>query len=92
MDSHKGKEIGKVVEGCVIDWGIEDKLSCLTVDNASSNNVAVGYLKDNLSGKLVLDGLRDLHCLILVPKLLRSVIKVFYAWMYVQDGVPLSLR
>jgi len=56
MDSHKGKEIGKVVEDCVIDWGIEDKLSCLTVDNASSNNVVVGYLKDNLGDKLVLDG------------------------------------
>ena len=36
MDSHKGKEIGKVVESCVIEWGIEDKRSCLPVDNASS--------------------------------------------------------
>jgi len=56
MDSHKGKAIGKVGEGCVIDWGVEDKLSCLTVDNASSNNVAVGCLKDNLGDKPVLDG------------------------------------
>ncbi|KAJ9553107.1 LOW QUALITY PROTEIN: hypothetical protein OSB04_017152 [Centaurea solstitialis] len=42
MDSHKGKEIGK--------------LSCLTVDNASSNDVAVGHVRDNLSKKLVLGG------------------------------------
>ena len=53
---HLCKEIEKVVESCVIDWGIEDKLSCLAVDNASSNNVVVGYLKDNLSDKFVLDG------------------------------------
>lgn len=45
MDSHKGKEIGKVVEACILQWGIEDKLSSLTVDNASSNDVAVLYLK-----------------------------------------------
>ena len=56
MDSHKGKETGKVVESCVVDWGIKDKLSYLTIDNASSNNVIVSYLKDNLSDKLVLDG------------------------------------
>jgi len=54
-DSHKGKEIGKVVESCVIEWGIEDKLSSLIVDNASSNNVVVDYLKDNLGDKFVLD-------------------------------------
>ena len=44
------------METCVIDWGLEDKLSCLTVDNVSSNNVAVGNLKDNLRDKFVLDG------------------------------------
>ena len=56
MDSHKGKEIENVMESCIIDWGIEDKLSCLTVDNVSSNNVGVAYLNDNLGDKLVLDG------------------------------------
>ena len=41
MDSHNDKEIIKAMESCIIDWGIEDKLSYLTVDNASCNNVAV---------------------------------------------------
>ncbi|KAK8624890.1 hypothetical protein V6N13_089776 [Hibiscus sabdariffa] len=50
MDSHKGKEIGKVVEACILQWKIEDKISCLTVDNASLNDVAVLNLivKDGL--------------------------------------------
>ncbi|XP_059671033.1 zinc finger BED domain-containing protein RICESLEEPER 2-like [Cornus florida] len=46
MPSHKGKEIGRVVETCLLDWGI-DKLCTLTVDNASSNDLAVAYLKEN---------------------------------------------
>ena len=56
MDSHKGKEIGKVLESCVLQWGIEDKLSCLTVDNASSNDVAVAHVREFFSEKLVLGG------------------------------------
>ena len=48
MGSHKGKEIGKVMESCVVDWDIEDKLSYLIINNVSSNNVAVSYLKNNL--------------------------------------------
>uniref|UniRef100_A0A803N1H5 BED-type domain-containing protein n=1 Tax=Chenopodium quinoa TaxID=63459 RepID=A0A803N1H5_CHEQI len=56
MDSHKGKEIGKVVEACILKWEIEDRLFSLTVDNASSNDVAVGYLKIHFHDKLVLEG------------------------------------
>uniref|UniRef100_A0A803MM37 BED-type domain-containing protein n=1 Tax=Chenopodium quinoa TaxID=63459 RepID=A0A803MM37_CHEQI len=56
MDSHKGKEIGKVVEACILKWEIEDRLFSLTVDNASSNDVAVGYLKTHFHDKLVLEG------------------------------------
>uniref|UniRef100_A0A803MX63 BED-type domain-containing protein n=1 Tax=Chenopodium quinoa TaxID=63459 RepID=A0A803MX63_CHEQI len=55
-DSHKGKEIGKVVEACILKWEIEDRLFSLTVDNASSNDVAVGYLKTHFHDKLVLEG------------------------------------
>ena len=55
-DSHKGKEVGKVIEKCVLDWGLEDKLCILTVDNASANDVVVWYLKDSMSSKFVLDG------------------------------------
>ena len=44
---HRRREIGKEIENFLIDWGIE-KLMSITVDNASSNDVAVTYLKDQL--------------------------------------------
>lgn len=38
--SHKGIQIGEMIEKCLLDWGI-DKLLTVTVDNASSNDTAV---------------------------------------------------
>uniref|UniRef100_A0A7N2MX95 Transposase n=1 Tax=Quercus lobata TaxID=97700 RepID=A0A7N2MX95_QUELO len=45
VDNHKGKTIGKMVESCLEEWNIEG-IFTLTVDNASSNDVAISYLKD----------------------------------------------
>ena len=45
MPSHKGKDIGKMVEACIQEWGFDDKVSTITVDNASSNDAAIAYLK-----------------------------------------------
>ena len=47
---HKGEAIGRAVETCLIEWGI-DKLCTLIVDNASANDVAIGYLKRKFSKK-----------------------------------------
>nr|KJB30382.1 hypothetical protein B456_005G140200 [Gossypium raimondii] len=49
--------IGMVIEKCLLNWGI-DKLFTVTVDNASSNDVAIGYLrkKFNPRGGLVQNG------------------------------------
>lgn len=55
VPSHKGKEIGKAIESCLLDWGIID-VCTLTVDNASSNDVAVSYLKDKYKSSLILGG------------------------------------
>ncbi|XP_077240361.1 zinc finger BED domain-containing protein RICESLEEPER 2-like [Tasmannia lanceolata] len=44
ISSHKGEAIGRAVEKCLLSWGI-DKVFTITVDIASSNDVAVGYLK-----------------------------------------------
>ncbi|XP_010677727.1 zinc finger BED domain-containing protein RICESLEEPER 2-like [Beta vulgaris subsp. vulgaris] len=44
ISSHKGEEIGKEVEKCLLDWELE-KVFCITVDNASSNDTAIGYLR-----------------------------------------------
>uniref|UniRef100_A0A803LLN9 Transposase n=1 Tax=Chenopodium quinoa TaxID=63459 RepID=A0A803LLN9_CHEQI len=43
--SGNGEAIGKAVEACLEFWGIEDKLYSVTVDNASSNDVACAHLK-----------------------------------------------
>ena len=42
--SHKGDDIGKAVEKCLLEWGL-DKIFCITVDNASANDTAIVYLK-----------------------------------------------
>ncbi|XP_052482956.1 putative AC transposase [Gossypium raimondii] len=57
ISSHKGESIGMVIEKCLLNWGI-GKLFTVTVDNASSNDVAIGYLrkKFNPRGGLVQNG------------------------------------
>ncbi|XP_040955982.1 zinc finger BED domain-containing protein RICESLEEPER 2 [Gossypium hirsutum] len=50
--SHKGESIGMVIEKCLLKWGI-DKLFTVTVDNASSNDVAIGLKEMNKSVELV---------------------------------------
>ncbi|XBI28102.1 hypothetical protein VPH35_052403 [Triticum aestivum] len=41
---HKGEDIGKDLEKCLVEWGI-DKVFSVTVDNASPNDGAVSYIK-----------------------------------------------
>ncbi|KAK2651874.1 hypothetical protein Ddye_011730 [Dipteronia dyeriana] len=54
---HKGETIGKIVESCLLDWGIE-KVFTITVDNASADKVAIDYVKRKMrnwnESKLVL--------------------------------------
>lgn len=44
VPDHKGETIGRVVESCLHQWGI-DHIFTITVDNASSNDVAIEYLR-----------------------------------------------
>ncbi|KAL0556910.1 hypothetical protein IC582_005427 [Cucumis melo] len=55
--NHKGDTIGRAIEKCLEGWGI-DRLFTVTVDNASSNDVAIAYLVKKFKGRngLVLDG------------------------------------
>ena len=48
ISSHRGDAIGKVIEKCLRDWGI-DRIFIVTIDNASSNDVAISYLKKKLN-------------------------------------------
>ncbi|GKC97687.1 zinc finger BED domain-containing protein RICESLEEPER 2-like protein [Tanacetum coccineum] len=60
LDGHSGVDIGKGVESCVNEWGIDAILS-ISVDNASANDTALDFLrkifakKDNclLNGKWI---------------------------------------
>ncbi|OMO50231.1 hypothetical protein CCACVL1_30563 [Corchorus capsularis] len=44
ISGHKGEMLGKALEKCLKDWGL-DTVFCVTVDNATNNDVVVGYLK-----------------------------------------------
>ncbi|KAL0003479.1 hypothetical protein SO802_017260 [Lithocarpus litseifolius] len=44
VPDHKGETIGRVVESCLLQWEI-DHIFTITVDNASSNDVAIEYLR-----------------------------------------------
>ena len=48
ISSHRDDVIGKAIEKCLHDWGI-DRVFTVTVNNASSKNVAVAYLKKKLN-------------------------------------------
>ena len=47
LRSHKGEYIAKALENCVLEWGIKNAF-IVTVDNASSNDTALGYFKKKL--------------------------------------------
>ena len=49
VPNHKGDTLGRAIEACLLDWGI-DRILCITVDNASSNDTAITYLKKCVNG------------------------------------------
>jgi hypothetical protein len=44
IKGHRGEDIGKSLENCLADWGIE-KVFTISVDNASANNGAIKYMQ-----------------------------------------------
>ena len=47
VTSHRGEYIIKALENYLLDQGIKS-VFCIIMDNASSNDTAVGYLKKKL--------------------------------------------
>ncbi|KAL4333902.1 hypothetical protein GQ457_07G009540 [Hibiscus cannabinus] len=45
---HSGELIGRAVEKCLLEWGLKRILTVM-VDNASSNDLAIKYLKQNFN-------------------------------------------
>ncbi|GAB2275340.1 hypothetical protein Dimus_039124 [Dionaea muscipula] len=46
VDDHRGEGIGQQLENVCKEWGI-DKIMCITVDNASANDGAVGFMRSH---------------------------------------------
>ncbi|WOK96158.1 zinc finger BED domain-containing protein RICESLEEPER 2-like [Canna indica] len=46
---HRGVEIADTIYKCLKEWGIENKVYTLSVDNASNNDSAIRILKDTFS-------------------------------------------
>ncbi|XBI83867.1 hypothetical protein VPH35_092303 [Triticum aestivum] len=44
VKGHRGEDIGKDLERCLVDWGL-DKVFTITVDNASANDGAINYIR-----------------------------------------------
>ena len=58
---HNGETIDRVVESCLLQWGI-DHIFTITVNNASSNDMAIEYLKRKTYDKMgSLLGCKFLH-------------------------------
>ena len=47
IKNHKGETIGRKIERCLLGWGIS-RVFTVTVDNASSNDLAICYLKSRM--------------------------------------------
>jgi len=45
VSNYMGETIGQVIKNCMLEWGI-DKVLTVTVDNSSSNNVTISFLKN----------------------------------------------
>ncbi|KAF5443414.1 hypothetical protein F2P56_035970 [Juglans regia] len=44
VENHKDETLGKKIEMCLLEWG-SPKIFTITLDNASSNNEAISYIK-----------------------------------------------
>ncbi|XP_052181165.1 zinc finger BED domain-containing protein DAYSLEEPER-like [Diospyros lotus] len=101
IPNHKGETIGKAIEACLKQWGIENVFT-ITVDNAASNNGAIGHMKKRLQIwksaicdgeflhldmlELLLQGWQDSK---VVSRILVKKRRLLCAWMCQQGGTPL---
>ncbi|KAG5247692.1 zinc finger BED domain-containing protein [Salix suchowensis] len=74
VSNHTGEIIGQVIVNCLLEWGI-DKLLTVTVDNASSNNVTISYLKNVMidwSSNILLNDHLHVRCCAYIVNLIVS--------------------
>jgi hypothetical protein len=56
---HNATNLLNVMLNTMQDWVIEDKICSITLDNAAVNDLMVGYVKSNLTGRKLLTGSGD---------------------------------
>ena len=78
VPDHKGGTIGRVVESCLLQWGI-DHIFTITVDNANSNDVTIEYLrrktKDRVSSLLGCEFLHMRCCAYILNLIVQDRLK-----------------
>lgn len=61
--NHSGNSIGKMIESCLLQWGI-NKVLTITVDNAAANKCVIEFVRSKLNkrekSEAILDG-KNLH-------------------------------
>lgn len=57
---HNATNLINVMLNTMQEWGIEDKICCITLDNAAVNDLMVSYIKSNLTGRKLLVGNGDI--------------------------------
>ncbi|XP_031131905.1 zinc finger BED domain-containing protein RICESLEEPER 2-like [Ipomoea triloba] len=80
ISSHKGEYIAKALESCLLEWGLKSVFS-VTVDNASSNDTAIGFLKK----KMLSWGSTAVRCKYLHMRCIAHILN-----LVVQDGLKES--
>ncbi|KAL9681986.1 hypothetical protein QQ045_013779 [Rhodiola kirilowii] len=51
ISSHRGQDMGRVLEDCLTYWNLDKKLLTMTVDNAFANDVLYAYISEMGKGK-----------------------------------------
>ncbi|KAI4331923.1 hypothetical protein L6164_016869 [Bauhinia variegata] len=72
-----GETIGKEIDRCLREWGIENVFT-ITLDNASSNDVAISYLKRKL---------KNLNCLVCEGEYMHMRCAAHILNLIVNDGL-----
>jgi hypothetical protein len=57
---HDGTNLFNIMLECLQDWGLQEKVFSITLDNATNNTLCVSYMKANLLGKNLLPSKGDL--------------------------------
>ncbi|TXG63831.1 hypothetical protein EZV62_010825 [Acer yangbiense] len=68
----KGETLGKIIEACLLDWGIE-RVFMITIDKASANDVVIKYVKRKLSNwvadEIILEGYKNFKNVLSMKKI-----------------------